>query len=95
MPLNVHVDLRERRKGTGHDRSPDDKAKNDDRRHPQARPQGQGLFLGWLLSHQTASVSPVLTRPSRVNDGRVLIAAGGDIGNSDGVGVDPAVLYQP
>ena len=30
-----------------------------------------------------------------LNDGRVLIAGGGDDGNSGGVGVDPAVLYQP
>ena len=30
-----------------------------------------------------------------LNDGRVLIAAGGDIGNSGGVGVAPAVLYLP
>jgi hypothetical protein len=30
-----------------------------------------------------------------LNDGRVLIAGGGDIGKSGGVGVAPAVLYQP
>ena len=30
-----------------------------------------------------------------LNDGRVLIASGEDIGNSGGVGVAPAVLYQP
>jgi Tol biopolymer transport system component len=30
-----------------------------------------------------------------LNDGRLLIASGEDIGNSGGVGVAPAVLYQP
>jgi hypothetical protein len=30
-----------------------------------------------------------------LDDGRVLIAGGEDIGNSGGVGVGPAVLYQP
>jgi hypothetical protein len=30
-----------------------------------------------------------------LNDGRVLIAGGSDIGNSGGVAVDSAVLYQP
>ena len=30
-----------------------------------------------------------------LNDGRVLIAGGADIGNQGGVGVTSAVLYQP
>jgi hypothetical protein len=30
-----------------------------------------------------------------LDDGRVLIAGGGDVGNSGGAGVNPAVLYQP
>ncbi len=30
-----------------------------------------------------------------LNDGQVLIAGGGDVGNSGGVGVSQAVLYQP